>query len=48
MPYITPSAFIGHLFDNKILSRADAKMYINNLKEMVSDEEYYLAIGAVE
>ena len=48
VPYITPSALIVYLFDKKILSRADAKMYINNLKEMVSEEEYYLAIREVE
>lgn len=48
VPYITPSALIVYLFDKKILSRADAKIYINNLKEMVSEEEYYLAIREVE
>ena len=48
VPYLTPSALIVYLFDKKILSRADAKMYINNLKEMVSEEEYYLAMREVE
>lgn len=48
VPYVTPSALIVYLFDKKILSRADAKMYINNLKEMVSEEEYYLAMREVE
>ncbi len=48
IPYMTPSALIIYLLDKKLLSRADAKTYINNLKEMVSDEEYYLAIREVE
>ncbi len=48
IPYMTPSALIIYLFDKEMLSRVDAKTYINNLKEMVSDEEYYLAIREVE
>ncbi len=35
------------LFKKKVISREDAESYINNLKEMVSDEEYYLAIREV-
>ena len=48
IPYMTPSALIIYLFNKKMLSRVDAKAYIDNLKEMVSDEEYYLAIREVE
>ncbi|PXF60748.1 MAG: hypothetical protein C4B59_07940 [Candidatus Methanogaster sp.] len=48
VPYIIPSALIVYLLDKNILSRADAKMYINNLKKMISEEEYYLAIREVE
>jgi len=48
VPYITPSALIVFLFKKKVLSREDAESYINNLKEMISDEEYYLAIREVE
>lgn len=48
IPYMTPSALIIYLFDKKMLSRVDAKTYIDNLKEMVSDEEYYLAMREVE
>ena len=48
IPYMTPSALIIYLFDKKMLSKVDAKTYIDNLKEMVSDEEYYLAIREVE
>jgi len=34
---------------NKLKShKNDARSYLNNLKEMVSDEEYYLAIREVE
>lgn len=46
--YITPSALILYLFNKKLLSKVDAKTYFNNLKEMISDEEYYLAIKEVE
>ena len=46
--YITPSALIVYLFKKKVLSREDTKSYIANLKEMISDEEYYLAIKGVE
>jgi|GEM_PF-4653403 len=45
---MTPSALIIYLLNKRMLSRADAKTYINNLREMVSDEEYYLAIREVE
>lgn len=48
MPYITPSALIVHLLKKKVLSKGDAERYINNLKGMISDEEYYLAIREVE
>jgi len=48
VPYITPSALIVFLLKKKVLSREDAESYINNLKEMISDEEYYLAIREVE
>ena len=48
VPYMTPSALIIYLLNKRMLSRADAKTYINNLREMVSDEEYYLAIREVE
>ena len=48
IPYMTPSALIIYLFNKKMLSRVDAKTYIDNLKEMVSDEEYYLAMREVE
>ena len=48
VPYMTPSALVIYLLNKKMLSRADAKTYINNLKEMISDEEYYLAMREVE
>lgn len=48
VPYMTPSALILHLFYQKTLNREEAKIYINNLKEMISEEEYYLAIREVE
>lgn len=48
VPYITPSSLIIYLLKRGILLREDAKTYINNLKEIISDEEYYLAIKEVE
>ena len=48
IPYITPSAFIVHLLKKKVLLKGDAERYINNLKEMISDEEYHLAIREME
>jgi len=47
IPYMTPSAIIVHLYKKKVLSREEAERYIINLKEMISDEEYYLAINEV-
>jgi len=47
IPYMTPSAIIVHLYKKKVLSREEAESYIINLKEMISDEEYYLAINEV-
>lgn len=48
IPYLTPSALIIHLFKRQVLSKIEAETYINKLKEMISDEEYYLAIREVE
>jgi hypothetical protein len=48
IPYLTPSALIIYFFRKKIISREEAETYINNLKEMISDEEYYLAVREVE
>ncbi|MCG7849595.1 MAG: hypothetical protein MIO93_10515 [ANME-2 cluster archaeon] len=48
IPYLTPTALIIYLFNKKVLTKEDAKLYINNLKEMISDEEYYLSIKEVE
>jgi hypothetical protein len=48
MPYLTPSALIVYLLKKKVLSKRDAERYINNLKVMISAEEYYLAIMEVE
>ena len=48
VPYMTISALILYLFNQKVLNREEAKIYINNLKEMISEEEYYLALREVE
>jgi hypothetical protein len=48
IPYLTPSALVVHLFKMNILSKNETETYINELKEMISDEKYYLATRAVE
>jgi len=48
VPYFTPTALITYLFYKKVLNNEEAKIYINNLKEMISEEEYYLALREVE
>ena len=48
IPYLTPSALIIYLLKEKVLSKEETKRYINNLKEMISSEEYYLAMREVE
>ena len=48
IPYLTPSALIVHLFKMNVLSKKGTETYITELKEMISDEEYYLAIREVE
>ncbi|MFQ6052463.1 MAG: hypothetical protein ACE5K4_12345 [Candidatus Hydrothermarchaeota archaeon] len=47
IPYMTPSALIVYLFKKGIITKKDAKHYIEGLKDMISDEEYYLAIKAI-
>jgi len=44
IPFLTPSALIVSLFKKDVLSSEAAKGYLANLKEMISDEEYYLSI----
>lgn len=48
VPYFTPTALIIYLFNKKVLNSEEAKIYINNLKEMISEEEYYLAMREVD
>lgn len=48
VPYFTPTALIIYLFNKKVLNSEEAKIYINNLKEMISEEEYYLALREVD
>ena len=44
-----PDAFlIEKNLKKKVLLKGDAERYINNLKEMISDEEYHLAIRGME
>lgn len=48
VPFMTPSALILYLFNRKILNKVETKTYINDLKKMISKEEYNLAMREVE
>ena len=48
VPYLTPTALILYLLNIKVISKADSRMYINNLKDIISEEEFYLAMREVE
>lgn len=47
VPYLTPSAVIVNLHHRGLVGRRDAKRYVEKLKPMISDEEYYLAMQAI-
>lgn len=48
VPFLTPTAIIIYLYHKRELSRERAKEYLNALKEIVSDEEYYVALKEVD
>jgi rRNA maturation endonuclease Nob1 len=48
IPYLTPASIIIYLLKKKVIKEEEAKKYLMNLKEMVSDEEYHLAMDEVE
>jgi len=48
IPYLTPTALIVYLFNKKVLTKENTIDYLNNIKDIVSDEEYYLARKEVE
>jgi len=48
IPYLTPTAIIVYLLKRGVVKKEEAKRYIENLRDMVSDEEYHLAMDEVE
>ena len=47
IPYLTPPFLIIYLLHKKILSKLNAKKYIDNLKMYISEDEYLIAIEEV-
>ncbi|MBU4374380.1 MAG: hypothetical protein KJ714_08105 [Euryarchaeota archaeon] len=48
IPYLTPTSIIIYLLKKGAIKKEDAKKYIGNLRDMVSEEEYHLAMDEVE
>ncbi|MEE8358026.1 MAG: hypothetical protein V3R82_01250 [Candidatus Hydrothermarchaeales archaeon] len=47
LPYLTPSSIIVNLYYRKIIDEEKSKGFVEKLKEMVSEEEYYLAMTSI-
>lgn len=48
IPYLTPTSIIIYLLKKGAIKKEDAKKYIGNLRDMISEEEYHLAMDEVE
>ncbi|MCX9010884.1 MAG: hypothetical protein OIN66_07165 [Candidatus Methanoperedens sp.] len=48
IPYLTPASIIVFLLKKGAIKRDESRKLLGNLKEFVSDEEYYLAMDEVE
>jgi predicted nucleic acid-binding protein len=48
VPYLTPTSIIVYLLKRGAVKKEEAKKHIENLRDMVSDEEYHLAMDEVE
>jgi hypothetical protein len=48
IPYLTPTSIIIYLLKKRVIKKEEAKKYIGNLQDMVSDEEYHLSMDEVE
>lgn len=48
IPYLTPASVIIYLLKKGAIKKEEAKKYIRNLRDMISEEEYHLAMDEVE
>jgi len=48
IPYLTPASVIVFLVKKGAIKKDESKKLLGNLKELVSDEEYHLAMDEVE
>ena len=48
IPYLTPASVIVFLVKKGAIKKDESKKILGNLKELVSDEEYHLAMDEVE
>ncbi|MFQ6137231.1 MAG: hypothetical protein ACE5PM_08635 [Candidatus Hydrothermarchaeales archaeon] len=47
LPYLTPSSVIVNLYYREIIDEEESKGFMERLKEIVSEEEYYLAMDSI-
>ena len=47
IPYLTPASIIVFLLKKGAIKKDESKKLLENLKELVSDEEYHLAVDEV-
>jgi hypothetical protein len=47
VPCLTPSALVVNLFHRCVIERKQAARYMAKLKELISEEEYHLAMDAI-
>lgn len=48
IPYLTPASIIVFLLKKGAIKKDESRKLLGNLKEMVSDEEYHLAMDEIE
>ncbi|MCZ7362556.1 MAG: hypothetical protein O8C58_04355 [Candidatus Methanoperedens sp.] len=48
IPYLTPASVIIFLLKKGAIKKDESRKFLGNLKELVSDEEYHLAMDEVE
>ena len=48
IPFLTPAALLFHLYKQGIISGADARRYMEKLRPMISNEEYFATTDMLE
>jgi len=48
IPYLTPASIIVFLLKKGAIKKDESREILGNLKELVSDEEYHLAMDEIE